>query len=315
MRRSRRIRRRNKNKVLVISVCAVLLLMTVGYAAMQTNLEIKAKGNVLKNEIDITENIVTSGDGLYIDTYETEGTRYVYKGTNPNNYIEFNDELWRIIAKEVDGTYKIIRNEILEDSYWSSDGMCSWDYGVPAPSLFPGCNKWEEPALLNTYLNEDYYNTFADDYQNIIVNHNFNIGKIIDNNDLQEQINDEKSDLWEGKVGLITVSEYLKANSNISDCETFDTNNTNNTTCINTNWLFNNNDYWTISAINLYEDNTTVYYIKSDGMISDGKVAGSGVVIDDSQDDKYGVRPTLYLSSETVISDGDGSSNSPFQIK
>ena len=27
----------------------------------------------------------------------------------------FNDELWRIIAKETDGTYKIIRNDVLED--------------------------------------------------------------------------------------------------------------------------------------------------------------------------------------------------------
>ncbi len=54
--------------------------------------------------------VVTSGDGLYVDSYEDE--RYIYRGTNPNNYIEFNDELWRIVAKESDGTYKIIRNEL-----------------------------------------------------------------------------------------------------------------------------------------------------------------------------------------------------------
>ena len=56
--------------------------------------------------------IVESGDGLYKDTYE-DG-RLIYRGQNPNNYITFNDELWRIISKETDGTYKIIRNDVLE---------------------------------------------------------------------------------------------------------------------------------------------------------------------------------------------------------
>ena len=55
--------------------------------------------------------LVESGDGLYEDSYEAG--RYIYRGTNPNNYIEFNDELWRIVAKETDGTYKIIRNDIV----------------------------------------------------------------------------------------------------------------------------------------------------------------------------------------------------------
>ena len=43
---------------------------------------------------------VESGDGLYEDS--TRAGRYVYKGANPNNYIEFNNELWRIVAKEAD---------------------------------------------------------------------------------------------------------------------------------------------------------------------------------------------------------------------
>ena len=55
--------------------------------------------------------LVESGDGLYEDSYEAG--RYIYRGTNPNNYIEFNDELWRIVAKETDGTYKIIRNDLV----------------------------------------------------------------------------------------------------------------------------------------------------------------------------------------------------------
>ena len=55
--------------------------------------------------------VVTSGDGLYEDQYE-DG-RYIYRGSNPDNYIQFNNELWRIVAKETDGTYKIVRDELL----------------------------------------------------------------------------------------------------------------------------------------------------------------------------------------------------------
>ena len=42
--------------------------------------------------------IVSGGYGLYADEYESG--RYIYRGQDPDNYIMFNDELWRIIAKE-----------------------------------------------------------------------------------------------------------------------------------------------------------------------------------------------------------------------
>ena len=48
--------------------------------------------------------IVSGGNGLYKDEYESG--RYIYRGQDPDNYIMFNDELWRIIAKEADGHIK-----------------------------------------------------------------------------------------------------------------------------------------------------------------------------------------------------------------
>ena len=45
---------------------------------------------------DLKALAVTEGDGLYKDEYE-EG-KYTYKGVNPNNYITFNNEMWRIIS-------------------------------------------------------------------------------------------------------------------------------------------------------------------------------------------------------------------------
>ena len=110
-----RSRRRNKQrKVIIISICSLLLIMTVGYAAMQTNLEIKAKGNVIKKATagsDLVDKagVVTSGDGLYADSYESNV--YTYRGANPNNYVTFNGETWRIIsANTSDNTIKIIKD-------------------------------------------------------------------------------------------------------------------------------------------------------------------------------------------------------------
>src|SRR5699024_10072378 len=61
--------------------------------------------------IDITDEVVSSGDGLYQDQYEPG--RYDYRGSSPDYDIQFNNELWRIIANETDGRYKIIRDELL----------------------------------------------------------------------------------------------------------------------------------------------------------------------------------------------------------
>lgn len=286
MRRYRR-RKNKQQKILVISVCIVLLLMTAGYAAMQTSIGINAKGNVVKNEIDITDNVVTSGDGLYIDEYETNGTRYVYKGANPNNYIEFNDELWRIIAKEADETYKIIRNESIGYRTW--DSACS--------------NNWARPANLNTYLNSTYLQTFT--VSDNIVSHNWNIGDItLDNNDLADQINDEKETTWNGKVGLITASEYLRANTNTIQCETFSLNNANYEACKDTNWMYNNNGWWTISS----QFTSSIIIVSAVGNLD---TMGTSDRCDGGSSNVF---PALYLSSDVKIVYGNGSENDPYQL-
>ena len=123
----RKHRRRNKKQrnIIIISACSLLLIMTVGYAAMSTNLEINAKGNVIK-KVSGAENlldnagVVDSGDGLYKDSYEENV--YTYRGASPNNYVNFNNELWRIVSVNTsDNTIKIMRNEILKDRQFDTE--------------------------------------------------------------------------------------------------------------------------------------------------------------------------------------------------
>ena len=233
---------------------------------------------------DLRKKVVTSGDGLYADAYEAG--RYVYKGINPNNYITFNDESWRIMAVEADGTLKIRKNESIGNMAWDTSNL----------------NIWSRPATLNTYLNTDYYNTMKSYAKAQIQTHAFNIGSIIDyNNDLSAQIASEKKTNWSGNIGLISVSDYLRANINIEQCDNFNLNNTNYEICRATNYLFSNNDQWTISSDTNHIDNVF-------------RVNVLGYVFSDyNSNSTYTVYPTLYLKSATLLY-GKGTKTNPYTI-
>jgi hypothetical protein len=82
-------------------------------------------------------------------------TEYRYYGSNPNNYISFNDELWRIIGvfevQNEAGNYeyrlKLIRND--------SIGNYSWDTSASTVNSGYGINEWSQADLMKL-LNPGY---------------------------------------------------------------------------------------------------------------------------------------------------------------
>ena len=263
---------------------------------------------------------VTSGDGLYEDEY-TSG-RYVYRGTNPNNYIMFDDELWRIISKEADGTYKILRNEVFPDMAFDSQGARITGYCSEYFATMFGCNVWSSTANMVgspveftnggytgsvdadsemlTYLNGEYLDSITIN-KDKIVNHDFSIGALGNNSNLQEQIISENSYKWNGTVGLISMSDYLMANSNMETCGTYSKNQSSYTTCRGTNWMYISVTYWwTLSPY--YNNSDDVFYVSYDGQVCDYYARAS-----------YGVRPSLYLTSSLSLS-GSGTESDPFVI-
>ena len=193
-----------------------------------------SKGTPQTSE-QIKENVVTTGDGLYKDEYE-DG-RYFYKGADPNNYIIFDDEMWRIMSLEADGTIKIVSN-LLQFRY-------SWDIS-PAWNKSES-NDWNKPSSLNTLLNGIYYNRLNTNSKNKIVSHNWNVGMITGwSTDISGQIKEENSKTWKGNIALPTVSEFIRANSNMSQCGNFYSHNRYDTICPKTNWMVlkNYTDFW-----------------------------------------------------------------------
>ena len=225
--------------------------------------------------------------GLEKDPYEC---RYFFTGANPNNYITFNGETagWRIISVECDGTIKIMRILKIGNKAWDTSRN----------------NNWARPATLNTYLNEDYYNGLNATAKKQVVIKEWSIGGVRwENNDLEGQINDENSAKWNGKIALPTVSEYLRTNSNKSNCGTIEMNNNNYRSCGNTGWMDINIEFWTLSP---YAGQTEyVLFVSSYENISNFNSDNSDLAI----------KPSLYLSSDVKITGGDGSQNNPYTLE
>ena len=232
--------------------------------------------------------VVTSGDGLYADEYE-DG-KYTYKGANPNNYVTFNNEQagWRIISINSDGTIKIMREADIN----TSDTL-AWDSSRS--------NNWNRPATLNTYLNGDYYNSLSSTAQSQIVEGTYYAGAVTwDNNDIQDQISDEKVTTSKVKVALPTVSEYIRANSNKEQCGTISLNNDNSNTCKNSDWMFNSDDWWTLSPFSDYSN--FLFYVYSNGSVGSAYASNSD----------NAVRPAITLSSKVQITGGTGTASDPY---
>ena len=276
--------------------------------------------------------LVTTGDGLYEDS--TRAGRYVYKGADPDNYIEFNDELWRIVAKETDGTYKIVRNELLseqmpfdEQGYRDSDSGGAG--GTYCANSFYGCNAWAattnligQPAeftnttqtgtvlldsTLNTYLNGTYYNSLSATARNQIVSHEWGVGATYTeaswnddgDEDPSEFVEEENEFKWNGKVGLLSSSDVHLSVSNEELCGTDNKYYDNLETCAANNWVVNGQIYWLLSP-GCYSS-SGVNQVRNDGSIGD---------ISSAYYDN-GVRPAIYLSSNLTLT-GSGTMEDPY---
>ena len=232
---------------------------------------------------DLKALAVTEGDGLYADEYESG--RYIYKGANPNNYITFNNETWRILSIEADGRIKIVRDELLSNRAFDSTNS----------------NQWDRPSDIKTYLNGEYLESITVNKEKIVPS-TWSIGAVnYENNDLAGQIAAENgTQSQESSVGLITVSEYLRANPNKELCGNLSLNNDNYSTCTTTNWLFKGTAYWTISP---YSGNSNVVFGVGDSGYSAGGLAANPTA----------VPPALYLSSDINLS-GSGTAGDPYTI-
>ena len=98
------------------------------------------------------------GDSYNLKIDNTKDQNVRYYGSNPNNYVSFNNELWRIIGVFNDNV-KLVRKDSL--------GLLVWDTSESSVNHGWGINQWGEStyedgslyegADLQVYLNTMYY--------------------------------------------------------------------------------------------------------------------------------------------------------------
>ena len=228
-----------------------------------------------------------------------------YYGADPNNYVLFNNELWRIIGvfKNIDnGTgkkekrLKIVRSESIGNYPWNENGT----------------NNWPE-ATLNIYLNGEYFNNLIREYKDMIEPTLWNLGgwstsEIYADNFYQYERGDltykDNAKFWIEKVGLIYPSDYMYA-GDLSKCSLNGYNwNDDQNNCRNTSWIIDKvKTQWTLFPSS---NDIKSYLVRSSGSID---WFGNGVTPPGS------THPVLFLKSTVKITNGDGSKTNPYTLK
>ena len=294
-----------------------------------------------------TDVILAKGetDELKFDKTPDNNLRYV--GANPNNYVRFNNELWRIIGvfNDIDngnGT-KETRIKLIRDE---SIGSYSWDNkpsGTGSSDSAYGSNDWTDSTLKEVLNNGPYWNRtsgncpsgsngattscdfstngLTEEAKSMIGDAVWNLGGTADfessSNGLASHwysyergttVYSERPTEWTGKIGLMYPSDYGYATSGGST--------TNREACLNKE-LYNwddlsecyNNDW-------LYNSSNAQWTLTPDA--SDSRyvfiVDSYGYLDYGTTSDTYGVFPALYLNSNVKISGGSGTESNPFVL-
>ena len=200
------------------------------------------------------DKIVSSGNGLYA-TYDY----YTYRGDNVDNYIIFNNQLWRIVKINSDGSIKIIETDkAIKSKKGSKEYKNSrrpsevWDnrYNVDK-NYTSGFNDYVHDDInsrIKDYLEDVYINEYSDETKGYIVKQDLCIGK----RSLTDNINDgsiECSNILNDQyVGLLQLNEYINASLDPS-CVSAES-----VTCSNYNYIAAmKSTFWSITAV---KDNT-----------------------------------------------------------
>lgn len=304
----------------------------------------------------IKGNITTNGNGVYKvqhndSTISSEYTleeinnlkleEYRYAGLDPNNYVYFNNELWRIIGfvNTLEGQkVKIIRENSIANYSWNNGRGNNWFESTVMKALNPGfeaenrSNYYNRSAGTCTNYNSafkpDNTENIPCDFSTVGLNEEArnmidtskwntspldadyatkpNIGTV---NHFYNFERGSKSS-WEGKVGLMYITDYGYSTSGEGDVS--------QATCINSvmfGWDEKcGNNSW------LYDKNFKNTYENTHTISPSSKGNQSFVVVYHSYPGSNftnlssRILPSVYLKSNVNISDGEGTRGNPYQL-
>ena len=337
-----------------VSITATNTLTTYGKLGSLNCSNSNATYNQQYNRVEISQingdytsctlNYTDSSSKVNLATYitglagTTQGTGqvvnekgYRYEGKNPNNYVWFNNEYWRIIGvfdtevvksdntTENKSLVKIIRADVLDGLAWHKSNTNDWT-----------------AASLNKLLNGAYYNAqdgtssgycygysttatancdytkkgIQSGYRNMIANVTWHLGGYSSTSATAESFYgyERGTTVYSGRptkttgyIGLMYPSDYGYSVLSSSCARTINLGYYNSGTCAGQSWLYGKGYEWTISP----------YSSDSDGVFYLGDFGGLN-----SNDAHYGggARPVLYLDASVYKIDGEGTLDKPYII-
>src|SRR5574344_2795867 len=250
---------------------------------------------------------------------------YRYEGKDPNNYISFNGELWRIIGVFDDTTHgvtgtnlvKIMRAEPIGGLAWDKSNTNDW----PNSSLYHLLNDYyyngtNESTVTYCYgystsvpANCDFtYNGITNStYRSMIQNVTWHLGgtATISQNTAAFYTAERGTTVYTGRsttstgnIGLMYMSDYGYSVLASSCARTTNMGSYNSSTCAGQSWMYSSDDIWTITPFS--SDSSIVWYVGS-----------IGSAYGDYARDAYGVPAVLYLKSDVLMYGGNGSKSNP----
>ena len=299
--------------------------------------------SIYKKYTSCTLNYTDSTSKVNLATYitglagTTQGTGkvvnekgYRYEGKNPNNYIWFNNEYWRIIGVFDSASHGLDGKNLVKIIRASALGGLAWDKSVT--------NNWTT-ASLNFLLNGAYYNAtdgtnsgycignaaratiisncnytkkgIQAGYRGMIANVTWYLGGYSSIKTTTDafygyergtMVYSGRPTSTTGYIGLMYPSDYGYSVLSSSCARTTNLDSYGTSTCAGASWLYGQGYEWLLTPFST--ESVFVFFFSDSGDLNyDYTVYGYN-----------SFRPVIYLNASVYKIDGDGSLNSPYII-
>ena len=272
------------------------------------------------NDYIISLDGTTQGTGQVVNE-----NGYRYEGKNPNNYIWFNNEYWRIIGVFDSASHgqsnknlvKIIRDDVLDGLAWDKSNTNNWNtssiklllngayYNAQDGTNSGYCYGYSTTATANC----DYTKRgIQAGYREMIAGVTWHLGGYSSASATSSAFYgyERGTTVYSGRptsttgyIGLMYPSDYGYSVLSSSCTRTTNLGSYNSANCAGQSWLYGKGYEWTLTPNSSRSDG--VFYLNYYGNVNT-VYAYYG----------FGSRPVLYLDASVYKIDGDGSLNNPY---
>ena len=251
---------------------------------------------------------------------------YRYEGKNPNNYVWFNNEYWRIIGVFDSGSHgqanknllKIIRTDVLDGLSWYMSDINDWT-AASLNKLFNGAYYNAQDGTSSGYCYGSNYATTNCDYtkkgiqsgyRSMIAKVTWYLGGYSSTSatatafygyERGTTVYSGRPTSTTGYIGLMYPSDYGYSVLSSSCARTTNLDTYSSSTCAGQSWLYGKGYEWTLTS-----DSGSRYYVfvlNFNGRLYEfNALSGSSV------------RPVLYLDASVYRIDGEGTLDKPYII-